>query len=293
MHRIVPCLWFNNEAGEAVNLYSSCFANSKTLNTSRYSEGSPRPKGTVMTVAFQLAGQEFTALNGGPEFKFSQAVSFFVGCETAAELDDLWHKLSAGGSVMMELGKYPFAERYGWLQDRFGVSWQLMLGRQEQKIEPALLFVGEQYGRADEALSYYASVFPGSRIKTISRYAAGQGQPQSAVAHAVVSLSGQDFVVTESAMSHQFAFNEAISFVVNCETQDEVDLFWRRLTERGQEVQCGWLKDRFGVSWQVVPTILGVLLADPDPVKAGRVMQAMLPMKKIDIAGLKRAYEGK
>ena len=155
MQKITPFLWFDNNAEEAVKFYVSIFKNSKIVSVARYGDAGPGPKGTVMTVAFQLEGQEFVALNGGPLFKF----------------------------------------------------------------------------------------------------------------------------------------NEAISFVVNCETQAEVDEFWEKLSEGGEKSRCGWLKDKFGLSWQVVPTALTEMLQDKDPKKSQRVMKAMLQMDKMDIAALKQAYE--
>ncbi len=157
MPKITPFLWFDYQAEQAVNLYTSIFKNSKILGVSRYNEAGPGPAGQVMTINFQLDGQEFIALNGGPEFKFNESVSFVVDCETQAEVDELWEKLTAGG----------------------------------------------------------------------------------------------------------------------------------------EEVQCGWLKDKFGLSWQIVPTVLGKLMSDPDPVKVRRVTEAMLQMKKLEVAGLERAYAGK
>lgn len=157
MSRITPFLWFDNNAEEAANFYVSVFKNSKLLNVARYGDAGPGPKGTVMTAEFELDGQEFVALNGGPRFKFT----------------------------------------------------------------------------------------------------------------------------------------EAISFVVNCETQEEVDYYWQRLSEGGEESRCGWVKDKFGLWWQVVPTILNKLIADKDPAKSKRVMEAMLQMAKIDIEPLQRAYEGR
>ena len=156
MQKITPFLWFDDQAEEAMNLYVSIFKNSKILDVARYGEAGPGPAGSVMTATFQLEGQEFTALNGGPEFKFTEAISFFV----------------------------------------------------------------------------------------------------------------------------------------HCETQQEVDEFWEKLSEGGEESMCGWLKDKYGVSWQIVPNALVEMLNDPDPEKSNRVMQAMLQMHKIDIAGLKKAYEG-
>jgi len=156
MQKITPFLWFDNQAEEAMNFYVSIFKNSKTGAITRYGEGAPVAKGTVMTASFQLDGQHFMALNGGPLFKFTEAISFFVNCETQEEVDELWEKLSAGGE-------------------------------------------------------------PG---------------------------------------------------------------------------RCGWLKDKYGLSWQIIPRALGELMQDKDPEKSKRVMQAMLQMNKLDIAGLKRAYEG-
>jgi predicted 3-demethylubiquinone-9 3-methyltransferase (glyoxalase superfamily) len=156
MQKITPFLWFDNQAEDAMNFYCSLFKDSKIVSVSRYGEGGPGPGGTVMTATFQLAGQEFMVLNGGPQYKFNEAVSLFVSCKTQAEVDDLWAKLTADG---------------------------------------------------------------------------------------------------------------------------------------GEEGPCGWLKDKFGLSWQIIPTLLGELLGDPDPVKSQNVMKAMLQMKKIDSAKLKEAYE--
>jgi predicted 3-demethylubiquinone-9 3-methyltransferase (glyoxalase superfamily) len=293
MQKIVPCLWFDSEAEAAARLYTSLFKNSSIGAIQLYGEAGPGPKGTAVTVAFKLEGYEFVGLNGGPLFRFTPAISFMVGCESKEEIDGMWQKLSEGGSVLMALDKYPFAERYGWVQDRFGVSWQLMQSHQEQKIMPCLLYVGKQVGRAEEAISYYVAAFPDSRVVSLNRYGKGQADKENLVAHAVFSLGGQHFVAMESSLDHKFTFTEAISLMVNCGPQEEVDHFWNTLSDGGEQVQCGWLKDKFGVSWQAVPTILGELMADKDPVKAERVMRAMLQMKKIDIAALKKAYEGK
>lgn len=292
MQKITPFLWFDGNAEEAANFYVSTFRNSKVVNTTRYEEAGPAAKGTVVTVEFQLEGQEFTALNGGPRFKFTPAVSFYVACETPQEIDELWQKLSEGGTVLMELDKYPFSEKFGWVADRFGLSWQLNLASFPQKITPCLMFVGEQNGRAEEAMSFYTSLFGGSGIDRIERYNAGEGGTEGAVKHGVFSLDGQKFIAMDGGTNHPFTFTEAQSFVVNCKAQEEVDEFWERLTEGGQESQCAWLKDKYGLSWQIVPTVLIEMLQDEDAEKSKRVMEAMFQMTKIDIATLQRAYEG-
>lgn len=158
-----------------------------------------------------------------------------------------------------------------------------------QRISPFLWFDD----KAEEAASFYTSIFKNSRIVNIARYgeagAEVSGRPKGTVMTVAFQLEGQEFVALNGGP--EFKFTEAISFVVNCQTQDEVDEYWEKLSEGGQEVQCGWLKDKYGLSWQIVPTILGAMLNDADPKKAERVMKAMLQMKKIDIKGLKRAYE--
>ena len=158
-----------------------------------------------------------------------------------------------------------------------------------QKITPFLWFDD----KAEEAVKYYVSIFKHSKIGSIARYgeeaAKAAGRPKGTVMIVTFQLEGQEFIALNGGPV--FQFTEAISFVVNCETQDEVDELWEKLSAGGQEGQCGWLKDKYGVSWQVVPSILGELLQDKDAEKARRVMKAMLQMKRIDIGGLKRAYE--
>ena len=291
MQKITPFLWFDSKAEEAVNFYISLFENSKIGNITRYGELGPGPKGSVMTATFQLDGQEYTALNGGPYFTFSPAISFFVNCETSEEVTELWEKLTEGGTVFMELDKYPFSEKFGWIQDKFGVSWQLNLASRKQKITPFLMFVGDQHGKAEDAMNFYVSLFNNSCIDEIDRYGIGEEEPEGTVKHAKFSLNGQEFMAMDSNREHPFTFSEAISLFVNCETQEEVDVLWEKLSMGGKKGECGWLKDKYGLSWQIVPTVLGEMLNDPDPVKSQRVMKAMLQMDKIDIERLKQAYE--
>jgi predicted 3-demethylubiquinone-9 3-methyltransferase (glyoxalase superfamily) len=288
--RIVPFLWFNNNAEEAMNFYTSIFKNSKVLNITHYGEAGPGQQGSVMSTTFRLEGQTFYALNGGPEFTFTSATSFYVNCKTTQEIKRLWDKLLKGGTVLMELDKYPFSEKYGWLQDKFGVSWQLILSADTNKINPFLMFVGEQQGRAEEAMNFYTSVFKNSGIISLMRYHEGDAGPTGKVVHAEFKLNGQRFMAMDSAIDMPFTFTPAISYFVNCKTQREVDEFWDKLSDGGIKMQCGWLRDRFGVSWQVVPTILSEYLSDPDADKSNRVMKAMMQMEKLDIKALKHAY---
>ena len=192
----------------------------------------------------------------------------------------------------MELGHYPFSEKYGWLQDKFGVSWQISLSRRALRISPFLMFVGEQHGKARQAIDLYLSLFENSHIVELDEYGAGETEPAGTVRRAAFLLEGQEFLAIDSHYPHNFTFTPAISFFVSCRSQEEVDRFWEKLAEGGTVEQCGWLKDRFGVSWQIIPSVLIELLGDKDPEKAGRVMQAMLKMTKIDIKMLQKAHEG-
>lgn len=297
MQKITPCLWFNNNAEEAVKFYTSVFKNGKTTTITHYDEESSKasgqPEGSVLTVEFDIEGQHFMALNGGPIFTINPSISFFVHCKTAAEVDALWEKLSDGGKVMMELGEYPYSKRYGWLADKFGVSWQIMMSDREQpqKIVPCMLFVNDLFGKAAEALKYYLSIFPDSREVFVQK--AGQnpqyGNPE-ALLYAMFTLSGAYFTLMDGPGKHAFAFSEGVSFIVNCDTQKEIDHYWNKLTaDGGKEIQCGWLKDTYGVSWQIVPVIMAELLSDPK--KAGPAMKAMLEMKKLDIKKLEEASD--
>src|SRR5262249_41818834 len=245
-----------------------------------------------MSATFRLDGLEFIALNGGPQFKFTPAISFFVNCKTHLETDELLWNLSAYGYVFNELNRYPFSEKFGWIQDQFGVSWQLNLAHRDQSIFPFLMFVGKQHAKAEEAINFYISLFDDSKLISMDRYGTGENEPEGTVKHAMFSLSGQEFMTMDSGREHPFTFNEAISLLVRCETQAEIDYFWERLSLSGARSRCGWLKDRFGVSWQIIPSVLGKMLNDEDDQKSDRVMQAMLKMDKLDIKILKQAHQG-
>jgi predicted 3-demethylubiquinone-9 3-methyltransferase (glyoxalase superfamily) len=247
-----------------------------------------------MVVMFELYGKKFMALNGGPKFKINPSVSFFVLCKSAEEADTKWNKLSQGGMVMMPMGSYPWSEKYGWCMDKFGVNWQVMIGDiGGETIVPSLMFTMDKSGKAEEAINLYTSVFRNSEIKFIARYEKGEPDVEGYIKHAQFRLEGQYFSAMDSSGPHPFTFSEGLSLVVGCKDQEEVDYYWNKLTaDGGQESMCAWLKDRFGVSWQIVPTKLGELIGSPDREKADRAIQAMLKMKKIIIADLQKAYDG-
>lgn len=294
MQKITPCLWFDSNIEEAVRFYASAFKKSKIGKTATFGDAGAKvsgmKKGSVMSIPFEIEGYEFLALNGGPLFKFTPAISFFVYCKTKKEIDSLYTKLSAGGLVRMPLDKYPFSEWYAFVSDRFGVSWQLILGDSKQKIVPSLLFVGKLLEKTEEAIRFYLKTFKKSKLKHLQKYGAGGPAPEGSVMHALFSLEGQDFTAMSGPGKHDFTFTEATSLIVNCKTQKEVDRYWEALSKGGSKGPCGWLKDKYGVSWQVVPTTLDILLADKDPIKVERTMKAMLQMGKLDIKKLEEAY---
>lgn len=301
IQRIVPHLWFDDQAEEAAQFYTSLFENSGIDTITHYTnegyEFHGQPEGKVMTVAFELAGHTFVGLNGGPTFTFTPAISFFAVCETEVEVDALWTQLSEGGTVLMELDSYDWSEKYGWVQDRYGLSWQLALGTLDeggQKITPSLMYVSE-HGQAEKAVRFYTSLFDDSDITRILRYGAGDDQPEGTVKHAQFSLNGEQFMAMDSSPDHaDFPFSEAVSLLIQCGSQEEVDYFWEKLTLGGDPTaqQCGWLKDTFGVSWQVAPTVLFEMLQASDPEKVARVTRAFMQMKKFDIQQLHEAYSG-
>jgi predicted 3-demethylubiquinone-9 3-methyltransferase (glyoxalase superfamily) len=291
--KIVPCLWFDDNAAQAIELYISCFKNASHGKTTYYDKNSAkasgRPEGSLLTETFMLNGQEFMALNGGPYYKLNPAVSFFVNCQSEDEIDLLYQKLSVKGKILMEYKSYPFSKKYAWIEDEFGLSWQLNLTGEPQKINPMLMFNGKNAGKAQEAIDFYTSVFNNSKTLFIAHYEEGLGEPTENIVHARFSLDGEEFLAMDSSRHYDYSISPSISFMIFCADQQEVDYFWEKLTEGGKEVECGWLEDKYGVSWQVVPTVFLQMITQPDKERAGRVMQAMLTMKKFDIATLEKA----
>jgi predicted 3-demethylubiquinone-9 3-methyltransferase (glyoxalase superfamily) len=276
---IYPCLWFDGNGKEAAEFYSDVFNELKITSDNG------------LVVMLESPKQKFMLLNGGPLFKFNPSVSFYTIFESEEELNNAWKKLLDGGTVMMPLDKYPWSIYYGWVKDRFGISWQLTLGNVKefgQKFTPALMFTGKQNGNAEKAIQLYSSLFKDSGTRLISRYGNENKDDEGNINHSQFLLNGQVFIAMDSSFSHNFSFNEAISFVVECEDQKEIDHFWNSLTANGgEESMCGWLKDKFGVSWQIIPDILSELMSDP--ARSQRVIDAFLKMRKFDIEKLIKA----
>ncbi|UOO36974.1 VOC family protein [Oscillospiraceae bacterium CM] len=293
MPKIVPHLWFDTEAREAAAFYTGLFDHSGILSSTLLAD---TPSGTAELITFQLAGQEFQAIGAGPFFHFNPSVSLMVHCTEASQVDFLWQKLVEGGTVLMEIGTYPFSQRYGWLEDRFGLSWQLMLVEGAppiQKIVPNLLFSNGSNGMAEEAVQFYTALFDDAAVSAISRYAPGEAHASKAkINYAAFKLCGFMFSAMDNGYDVDYTFNEAFSIIVSCENQAEIDTYWEHLSAVPEAEQCGWLKDRFGLSWQIVPDFLSDVFSKGTPAEQARVTQSFLKMKKLNIAELQKARKG-
>lgn len=296
---ITPHLWFDHQAREAARFYCSVFPDAGIDH-----EGQVRntPSGDCDIVSFHLAGQPFMAISAGPRFRLSPAISFLVNFDPSRDaqarqaLDAAWAQLIEGGQALMPLDAYPFSPRYGWVQDRYGLSWQLILtdsaGEPRPVITPSLLFTGDVCGRAEEAGAFYRSVFEDSRAGQLVRYPAGMApEREGTVMFSDFRLGPTWMAAMDSAQAHGFGFNEAVSFVVPCRDQAQIDRYWAQLSAVPEAEACGWCKDRFGVSWQIDPAELGQMMRSPDQAAVDRVTQAFLPMKKLDLATLRAAFQ--
>lgn len=298
MQKIVPNLWFDHSAKDAAEFYISVFGDGKINAQSYYPKTEEEGladfqkdlAGKVLTVDFELSGYRFTAINADTTFKPNPSISFFYTCDSKKEADELWEKLSDGGKTLMQLDKYPFSEYYGWVQDKFGFSWQLMLnnaaGDKRPKIMPSLMFTQDKIGKAEEAMKFYTSIFKESEIsKNLNRYPAGmEPDREGMISFADFMLFGEWFAVMDSGVDGQdFSFNPAISLMVNCKDQAEIDYYWEKLSANPEFEQCGWLEDKYGVSWQIAPANIDELIKIPGAFKR------MMNMKKLDIEKLKQA----
>jgi predicted 3-demethylubiquinone-9 3-methyltransferase (glyoxalase superfamily) len=271
------CLWFNNQGKEAAEFYCSTFKNSQITASN------------PMVTTFEIEGKKFMCLNGGPQFKMNASISAFVVCTSTEEVDRLWNKLIEGGKAMMPLDKYDWSQRYGWLQDKFGFTWQISFDEKakKQNIRPSLLFTRNAFGKAEEAINFYSSVIKNSKTTLLFHYPKGTPH-EGKVLYSEFELNGYELIAMDGPGDHTFQFDEGISLVIECDTQQEIDHYWNSFTKNGgKESMCGWCADKFGVWWQVVPSKLGAWMSDP--VKGPKVVEAFMKMKKFDIATLEKA----
>ncbi|WP_285057332.1 VOC family protein [Pedobacter ginsengisoli] len=295
MLQIKPHLWFDSQAKEAAEFYTTLLPDSAITYVNQLHN---TPSGDCDIVEFTLAGQPFMAISAGPLFKFNPSISFMMHFDQAAVLDEVWNKLVEGGKVMMPLDKYPFSDRYGWLADKYGVSWQLMLTKPDSEkrpvIVPSLMFTEPVVGKANEAIAFYCSVFQDGRRGTAAPRPVDMGPDKAGtLMYADFYIDQTWLAAMDSAHPHGFGFNEAVSLLIQCDTQEEIDHYFSALSADPKSEQCGWLKDKYGVSWQITSTLIDEVFRNGTREQIDRVTQAFLPMKKIDVATLQRAYDGK
>lgn len=294
MQKITPHLWFDTKAVEASNWYVSLFGrDSKVTHTSKLSG---TPSGEVDVVSFELWGFRFDAISAGPYFKPNPAISISVQCHDEEEIDRLYSALLEGGSELMPLQVYPWSKKYGWVNDKYGFSWQLNLPENASeygdRICPFLMYTKDMAGKAEEAMNFYASIFPQSKVRFIARFENGEPSPEGSVKHGEFELFGQTFMALDGFGPHNFVFNEAVSLLVRCDTQEEIDAYWEKLSADKNAEQCGWLKDKYGVSWQITPSVMDRMTQEGTSEQKARVTAAFLAMKKFDIAKLQQAFDG-
>lgn len=297
---IKPHIWFDQDkAREAAEFYATLMPDS-ALN---YVNHFPMPGGECEIVEFTFAGQPFLGISAGDGLKISPSISFMINFDPARDpdaarrIDEVWSKLSENGKIMMPLDRYPFSERYGWVSDKYGVSWQLILtnpaGEERPVIVPSLMYTGQVAGKANEAIDFYCSVFKDSKRGITAPRPEDMGPDKAG------TLMFADFYIDQtwlaamdSAHPHGFNFNDAVSLLIPCETQEEIDYYWSALSVDGEPGQCGWLKDKYGVSWQVASTVMLKTLKNGSPEQIARITQAFMTMKKVDVAALQRASDG-
>jgi len=276
---IYPCLILKGKVAEATDFYIDTFGSGKVIQTN------------PIVTFIALSGQNFMLLNDGTASVPNATFSFMVVSENPEETEQYWNKLIEGGKDLMPLDSYEWSVKYGWVQDKYGISWQLFTGPKNalsQKFSPSLMFTGDNAGKAAEALQFYTSLFPKSSVEGVWEYSGDDGDTKGLIKHAQFSINGLIATVMDSSAAHNAEFNEAVSLVVNCDTQEEIDKYWEQLTaDGGQEVMCGWLRDKYGLSWQIVPKIIGELVTDPE--RGPRVLNEVMKMKKLIIADLVNA----
>lgn len=269
---IYPCIWFNQNGREAAEFYCSVFPGGELRDDNG------------MVQRFRIMDTPFMLLNGGPKFRPNGAVSYFVYTGDRATTERIFGAFAEGGTVLMPPGKYPWADHYAWVEDRFGVNWQLDSDpiRSSQKILPTLLFTPPDDARVREARDHYASIFSDHHL--LMEMPAASHEP---LLFCQFRLGSMLFNAMRSMEAMDFQFGPGNSFVISCPDQASIDHYWNSLGAGGAFERCGWLRDRFGVSWQVVPEILPRLLQDPE--RGGRVMEALLGMDRIEIETLLNA----
>lgn len=294
VQKIIPSLWCSVDPEEMVSTYERAFGDVKRNAVTHYPTEGLLPfqvdmAGKILTIEFQIFGYTFILVNGGPAFTPNPSVSFMVRFSDEYFLDpeeslrSAWDALMDGGKALMPLGTEDLGSLFGWVEDKHGISWQLMLeddpenelAAERARVHPALLFGEPVFGKASAARDRYMEVFEHSKVGITAT-----NPEDNSLSFGDAKLT-DDWFAFQDAASAPFAFNEAVSFVINCTDQEEIDYFWEALSRVPEAEQCGWCKDEFGVSWQVTPLDMENLTSSP------KAYEAMMQMKKIDLNVLK------
>lgn len=279
------CLWFNGHIGEAAEFYTSIFEDSRIVNKTYFITDEHGKIGDLLTITLELAGCEFLLLNGGDDFSPTPAISYVVNCENEEQLHSVWKQLNQDGETLMPLTDYPELGKFGWTNDRYGFSWQFRLGENLQTIIPCIMFANDNYGLAQAAIDEWIAIFGGKQTFII------KGKEDRLRASGF-QLRGHDLIIMDSPEKQTFHFTMANSFYFYFKDQADIDRVWNAITRDGKEWPCGWMEDRYGVYWQTVNKELLNWTNDSDSEKARRATQEMYKMKKINLAQIKRAFDG-
>lgn len=291
---IEPCLWIDaSRAREAVDFYIDSIPDSHLDKADTFENSGPEGEEPVYVFELALAKRRVQILGAGPHQQLNPAISMKFVSPERETAERVGQTLLDGGVELMPFAAYPWSSYFGWVVDRYGISWQVLVEPDHGPLlAPAMMFVGAQNGRAQEAIDLYTSLFPNSSIELVQHFGADDPDQEGNIFYATIELAGQRFDLTENGADHDFAFNDMISLAVMCDGQKEVDRYWDGLLANGGEPsQCGWLKDRFGVSWQIIPRQLNELLNSTEPGKAEAAMRCILQQVKIDIAELEAACQ--
>ncbi|MBO4106971.1 VOC family protein [Streptococcus suis] len=287
MQPIIPHLWYDTEAKEAVAFYVDLFGG-KIDWTYTITD---TPSGDSDLIQFPLGDMTLVAISAGPYFKLNESMSLMVNVASKDEVTRLYQALSEGGRILMPLGEYPFSPYYVWLEDRFGLSWQLSYAPDLDKpyqFDICLLFSQEQVGLAQPMLDYYKDKLPQASVGQLSYYGEGEAAVEAAkLNYAELLVAGQKMIVMDHGYGGEASFNEAFSLMVYVDSQDELNFYYDLLSAVPEAEMCGWVKDQFGISWQIVPRILmeAYDTASPETVKA--VNDAVLQMRRLDFDQIK------
>lgn len=296
--KIVPHLWFDTEAKEAAEFYTGIFPESEIVSVCTFPD---TPSGGSEQVIFEVMGYRFMGISAGPFNQKNPSISFLIPYtqEETGMIEGIWEQMMDGGKALMDMGEYSFNKKYGWIEDKYNVSWQFFLMEEPMdetyythRIVPTLTFTNEVAGKAEEAAHFYIDIFNGGKEGEVYYYPEGMAPDlPTHVIHGDYELESQNFFVQDSSERHDFNFSEGISLLVNCDTQEEIDYYWERLTAVPESEQCGWLKDKYGLSWQISPKVMDEMAENATEEELKRITEAFLKMKKYNLSELERAYK--